>query len=156
MVTIRIPSREDYETYLQLKEVVTKKLGSDVCYTTMSLYKAFLAALQELPNADDKVEIKFLRQSVQVNMGCTFNYEVRKRRRAAESHEDILTDKHNLLPDVVGDFSGMNPRAKQFWIDELKAQGWKLEEPTAKAEGIIFKIKAFFHRIVKLCKTKWF
>lgn len=125
MVTIRIP-HEDYEgVYLPFKDLVTKKLGSDVCYTTVSLFRAFLNAMGQASQEPDQVEIKFLRQNVQINMGCTFTYEVKKRRRAAETHfpEEILTDRDNLLPKVVDQYSNIAKQARDYWFKIFVQEG---------------------------------
>lgn len=157
MVTIRIP-REDYETvYLPLKELVTKKLGSDVCYTTITLYRAFLNAMNQVQQQPDHIEMKFLRQNVQINMGCNFNYEVKKRRRAPENlfPEDIITDKTNLLPNLISQFPQLTPQAQSFWIEELKRQGFQIMPPSQKGKTNIFWAK--LSTIVKHCKAflKW-
>ena len=79
-VTIRVLP-EKMQIYPRFKELVTEQLGSDVCFVTTSLWEAFLNAMDQLPPAGAPIEMKFMRQNVQINLGCNINYEPKRARR---------------------------------------------------------------------------
>jgi hypothetical protein len=127
-VTIRLlpESVSDYEEF---KDLVWNVLHSDVCYVMGQLFRAFNQAVKQLPHADEKVEMRFFRQNVQINVGCTFQYYTKKARRCPQDAFSVVTDRHNLLPDLVDQFPQLSSKAKQFWIEELTKQGFKIEAP---------------------------
>jgi hypothetical protein len=165
-VTIRL-LEDKAEVYEDFKKVCTEKLHSDICYVTTMLMESFTNAVNETPNADDPMTLHFLKQNVQINMGCNFNYYTKKaRRNAPDKPEDVVTDTHNLLPNVVDDVPNLSEKARKFWFEELKAQGFipkgaNLDDPTTAAThtpSLPLEQKAqqhfsFLRRAWKYCKT---
>lgn len=123
MVTIRL-NEDKADVYKDFKEVVIDKLHSDVCYVTTMLMESFTKAVNGKPNPDDPTVLNFVKQNVQINMGCNFNYFTKKaRRNAPDRAQDVVTDTHNLLPNVADDFPNISEKARSFWFEEFQAQG---------------------------------
>jgi hypothetical protein len=121
-VTIRLLP-EERDVYTEFKEIVSKKQHSDVCYVLAMLMKAYTQAVNSSPDPADPVTLKFLRQSVQINMGCTFQYYTKKARRTPTDPFTIITDKHNLLPEVTNQYPQLTKEAREFWLREFIAEG---------------------------------
>lgn len=161
-VTIRLLP-EKAQVYDDFKQICQERLHSDICYVTTMLMESFTNAVNESPNADDPVTLHFVKQNVQINMGCNFNYYTKKARRNAPSDpaEDVVTDTHNLLPNVVDDVPNLSAKARAFWFEELKAQGFidknaSLDvDPSASTPKEHKKSLSFFSRIHKYCMTKY-
>jgi hypothetical protein len=153
-VTIRLlPDKADvYEDY---KKVITERLHSDICYVTTMLMESFTNAVNESPNADSLLMMNFVKQNVQINMGCNFNYFTKKaRRNAHDPAEDVITDTHHLMPEVVSQYPDLSEKARQFWFKEFQDQGLipKDKDPsvsTGKRKGITNFFKVFLHNIVR-------
>lgn len=132
-VTIRVlPSKA--QVYPRFKELVIEKLGSDVCFVTTSLWEAFLQAMDQVPpEPEDKIEMKFFKQNVQINMGCQINYQPKKSRRTPASKtwtgQDptfpfyINRDKNPLLPEFLDQWESMGDRSRHFWLKKLVEKG---------------------------------
>lgn len=132
-VTIRVlPSK--IQVYPRFKELVIDKLGSDVCFVTTSLWEAFLQAMDQVPpEPEDKIEMKFFKQNVQINLGCQINYNPKKARRTPASKtwtgQDptfpfyINRDKNPLLPEFLDQWETMGDRARHFWLKKLIEKG---------------------------------
>lgn len=162
-VTIRLLP-EKAQVYDDFKSVVTKRLHSDVCYVTTMLMESFVNAVNESPNVDNPVMLNFVKQNVQINMGCNFNYYTKKaRRNAPDRAEDVVTDTHNLLPNVVDDVPNLSEKARRFWFEELKAQGFipegaSLDQPIIQDPSVStgkeqVKSLSFFGKVHKYCMT---
>lgn len=121
-VTIRL-NRDEPEVYDDFKKVVIQKQHSDVCFVLSMLMKAYTSAVNNVPNPDDPVTLTFLKQNVQVNMGCTFQYYTKKARRTPQDETSILSDRHNLLPEVTNQYQNLNKQAREFWLHEFQAEG---------------------------------
>lgn len=152
MVTIRLLP-EEREVYPEFKKIVTEKQHSDVCYVLTMLMKAYNQAVNGTPNPDDPITLSFLKQSIQINMGCTFQYYTKKARRVPQDESNIVTiDRRNLLPEIVNQSGLMSEKAKQWWIEELRAQGWNLNPPTVSTGKHENRIALFFARLWSIVK----
>lgn len=130
-VTIRIPEGKE-QVYATFKEVV-KDLGSDICYVNISLMEAFNTAIKNAPNAASPVTMKFLRQSIQLNIGCNFNYTVKKSRRLPEQDlPKINLDKNYTLPLLLEEWPTLKPEVKAFWRQRLEEGGIIPQSPKRK------------------------
>jgi len=140
-VTIRVLP-EKMQIYPRFKELVTKELGSDVCFVTTSLWEAFLQAMDQNPPTDQPIEMKFMRQNVQINIGCQFLYQPKKARRTPGSKAftgsdpsfPFYVDKKNeqLLPQFLDQWETMSQKAKDFWMQRFIEKGIiPHEEPPA-------------------------
>jgi len=145
-VTIRLVDGKE-QVYELFKKTVTEKLHSDVCYVTAMLMESFNQAVLQTPNPDEQLIMRFVKQSIQINMGCTFQYYTKKARRTPQDDTSVISDTHNLLPEMVNQSDAMNQKAQQFWIDELKAQGWNLSPPTVSTRKRESTILKFFKAI---------
>lgn len=116
---------EKLQVYPRFKELVTKKLGSDVCFVTTSLWEAFLIAMDQVPPASEQaLEMKFMRQNVQINIGCNITYQPKKARRSpitpSVSQLPIIEiRKGHLLPLLLEQWQSMNEKSKAFWRERL-------------------------------------
>lgn len=153
-VTIRLlPEKADvYEDY---KKVITERLHSDICYVTTMLMESFVNAVNETPNAESPYFMNFVKQNVQVNMGCNFNYFTKKaRRNAHDQAEDVVTDTHHLMPEVVNQYPDLSVKARDFWFKEFQDQGLIPKVPpivsTGKPKHKSNFLKRFIHNIVRL------
>ena len=120
-ITIRI-ARGKEDVYPEFKRIVTEKLGSSTCYTLTSLMEAFNSAIKNLPNPSDPLTVKFLRQNVQINIGCAFHYDVKRARRKPEP-PIIELDKNRFFPLLLEEWKTMKPEARRFWIKRLEENG---------------------------------
>jgi len=131
-VTIRVLP-EKMQIYPRFKELVCEQLGSDVCFVTTSLWEAFLQAMDENPpTTNQPIEMKFMRQNVQINIGCQILYQPKKARRSPPgTHLGTLKsfpfyiDKHNeqLLPQILDQWATMKEESKTFWRARLQEAG---------------------------------
>lgn len=138
-VTIRVLP-EKMQVYPRFKELVTKQIGSDVCFVTTSLWEAFIQAMDENPpTSNSPVEMKFMRQNVQINIGCQILYQPKKARRSPQgTHLGTLKsfpfyiDKHNeqLLPQILDQWETMKEESKQFWRKRLIEAGIIQDAPS--------------------------
>ena len=128
-VTIRVLP-EKMQIYPRFKELVCEQLGSDVCFVTTSLWEAFLQAMDENPPVNDQpIEMKFMRQNVQINIGCQILYQPKKARRypnyPAKQGFPFHLEKENshLLPEILDQWETLKQSTKDFWIQRLKEKG---------------------------------
>lgn len=128
-VTIRVLP-EKMQIYPRFKELVTKELGSDVCFVTTSLWEAFLQAMDQNPPADQPIEMKFLRQNVQINIGCKILYQPKKARRYPEKMQPdpgfpyfMDKNKNHILPGIIEQWDQLKPVAQDFWRKRLIEAG---------------------------------
>lgn len=128
-VTIRVLP-EKMQIYPRFKELVTKELGSDVCFVTTSLWEAFLNAMAENPPAGEPIEMKFMRQNVQINIGCKILYQPKKARRYPEKkipdpgYPYFMDKKNNyVLPGFLDEWDDLKPEAQAFWRKRLQEAG---------------------------------
>lgn len=142
-VTIRLLDGKE-QVYEDFKETVIEKLHSDICYVTTMLMESFNQALAQNPDAEP-ITMTFVRQNIQINMGCNFNYYTKKARRTPEDLTEIITDKHTLIPEVITQFPTMSANSKDWWIEELRSQGFQIIDPsvsTAKPKStFIIKLR---------------
>lgn len=132
-VTIRVLP-EKMQIYPRFKELVTKQLGSDVCFVTTELWEAFLLAMDQNPPIENQpIEMKFLRQNVQINIGCQILYQPKKARRTPGSKVwtgndpsfPNYLDKQNdhILPELLDRWQTLKPEAQKFWRKRLQEAG---------------------------------
>ena len=128
-VTIRVLP-EKMQIYPRFKELVCEQLGSDVCFVTTSLWEAFLQAMdQNPPVSDQPIEMKFMRQNVQINIGCQILYQPKKARRypnyPGKQGFPFHLEKENshLLPEILDQWETLKQSTKDFWIQRLREKG---------------------------------
>lgn len=124
-VTIRVQPGKEL-VYPEFKELVTEKLGSDVCFVTTSLWEAFNQAIKSAPNPADPVTLKFLRQHIQLNIGCNFNYNVKKSRRVPPPKTllpEVQLDRNHILPGLLEMWPTLKPESKAYWRKVFKEAG---------------------------------
>lgn len=124
-VTIRVLP-EKIQVYPRFKELVTKELGSDVCFVTTSLWEAFLTAMDQAPPAvPGQLEIKFLRQNVQINIGCKILYQPKKARRTpgTPTLPRIEKKKNLFLPLVLDEWQTLEKQQKMKLISQMAEEG---------------------------------
>lgn len=119
---------EKLQVYPRFRDLVTKQLGSDVCFVTTSLWEAFVIGMDQLPPVEDQLEIKFLRQNVQINIGCQITYQPKKARRSpmtpGVSQEPIIEiRKNHLLPLLLEEWKTLNAASKKYWTERLIEAG---------------------------------
>jgi len=149
-VTIRLlPDKEKvYEDY---KQLVTETLHSDVCYVTTMLMESFTKAVLQAPSPDAPIEMRFLKQNVQINMGCNFNYYTKKARRTIQDKETLDFTKNAVLGNLIEMWPTLKPESQAYWRKVLTEQGI-IEAPsvsTRKPESLKRKI----FRLLKHCMT---
>lgn len=120
-VTIRLlPDKQ--EVYNQFKDNVINRYHSDICYVMTSLMEAFNTATLKSPNPDQTVTMTFLKQNVQINIGCNFNYNVKKARRI--QHEvGTKVGKNIFFPELLNQWDTMTKANQQFWLNEFRNKG---------------------------------
>lgn len=127
-VTIRVLP-EKMQIYPRFRDLVTKELGSDVCFVTTSLWEAFLLAMEQNPPVDDQLEIKFLRQNVQINIGCQILYAPKKARRTPGGAPMVRTPfniemrKNTFFPLLLDAWGTLSDKQKSFWRARLEEEG---------------------------------
>lgn len=123
-VTVRVLP-EKRQIYPRFRDYVTKELGSDICYVTTSLWEIFLRGMDQLPPTKEPFEIKFLRQNVQINMGCTMNYNVKKARRTpgALGLPTLEIGKNHFFPLLLEEWPTLSEAQKLFWRQRLQEAG---------------------------------
>lgn len=146
-VTIRmIPGKEN--VYQQFKQNVIEVYHSDICYVMTSLMEAFNAATDQKPNADTVV-MKFYKQNVQINIGCNFNYNVKKARRI-QTDTDLTVNKNIAWPNFIEEWPNMTQENKQFWLNELQNHGiipkqknFQQTQPRDKSHTLLHTLQKF-------------
>lgn len=129
-VTIRLPP-EKLEIYREFKFIVTEIQHSDICYVIGELIEAYVNAVKQIPNPDSKTLLTFVKQNIQINMGCNFNYNVKKPKRLPHQNfidnQDLETQvklsKNYLLPNLIEQWPTLKPRAQLFWRKALTKAG---------------------------------
>ena len=125
-VTIRLPP-EKLEIYQEFKYIVTEVLHSDICYVIGELLEAFVNAVKQVPNPDSKITLTFAKQNIQINMGCNFNYNVKKPKRLPHqnciSEESLKISKNYVLPNLIEQWPTLKPRAQEYWRQALTEAG---------------------------------
>ncbi len=120
-VTIRLVEGKE-DVYEQFKEVVTEKLHSDVCYVMTELMEVFTTAVNQLP-ATSPVILRFLKQNVQINMGCSFNYNTRKAKRLPPDRKILEVQKNQILPNLIDMWDKLKPESQRYWLQVFKEAG---------------------------------
>jgi hypothetical protein len=123
-VTVRVLP-DKLQVYPRFRDLVTQKLGSDVCFVTTSLWEAFLIGMDQLPPADEQLEMKFLRQNVQINIGCQITYQPTKARRFPPKDQLplIQISKNQLLPGLLDEWKTLDAAAKRYWRKRFREAG---------------------------------
>lgn len=121
-VTYRI-KKEDKAEYERIKSFITQDLGSDICFIQWSLLRAFFNGMSQSPNPKDVTELKFLRQNIQLNIGCTINYNRLKARRLPPTEPKLELDKNRFFPLLLEEWQTMSEKNKAFWLERLKETG---------------------------------
>jgi hypothetical protein len=150
-VTIRLLDGKE-QVYDLFKKTVTEQLHSDVCYVTTMLMESFNQAITQMPNPDQQLIMRFVKQSIQINMGCTFQYYTKKARRTPQDETSIITDKHNLLPEVTNQYQNLSKEAREFWLKEFQEEGIippTVSTPTLKTK-FIKKLKGLWSIVRQL------
>lgn len=129
-VTIRLPPQK-LEIYQEFKYIVTELQHSDICYVIGELMEAYVNAVKQLPNPDNKTVLTFVKQNIQINMGCNFNYNVKKPKRLP--HQTIIDkldleaqvklSKNPVLPNLIEQWPTLKPHAQLYWRQQLTKAG---------------------------------
>lgn len=129
-ITLRLPP-EKLEIYREFKYIVTEIQHSDICYVIGELIEAYVNAVQQIPNPNSKTILTFVKQNIQINMGCNFNYNVKKPKRLPHQNlvdkEDleaqVKLQKNLVLPNLIEQWPTLKPRAQRFWRKRLTKAG---------------------------------
>lgn len=129
-VTIRLPP-EKLEIYREFKFIVTEIQHSDICYVIGELIEAYVNAVKQIPNPDSKTLLTFVKQNIQINMGCNFNYNVKKPKRLPHQNlidtqdleAQVKLQKNYLLPNLIEQWPTLKPQAQLFWRKALTTAG---------------------------------
>lgn len=135
-VTVRVLAQKR-QIYPRFRDLVTKELGSDVCFVTMALWEAFLNGMDQLPPLNDQLEIKFARQNVQINIGCQITYQPMKARRTPGSLSPLPTmevKKNYFFPLLLEEWETLGEPQKQFWRERLLEAGI-IQHPAPRARS---------------------
>lgn len=148
-VTFRLLKQKE-KVYEDFKAIVIDDQHGDVCYVLTMLMEAYTNAIKQVPN-NDKLELVFPRQTVQINMGCNFNYYTKKARRLPNP-QDVNIQKNYILPNLIEQWSSLKPEAKDFWVLRLKEAGIIEDTPLFPVEPSQSK-KTFLQRVMEHCKA---
>jgi len=152
-VTIRVAKGKE-DVYPEFKRLVTEELHSDVCYVTTELWEVFVTALKNAPEPHKPVIMEFLKQNIQINMGCTFQYYTQRAKRQPHDAKPIIeTSINHLLPSLLDQWQTLKPEAKRYWLAEFKRIGII---PTHSSVSTLKPMRARkkIFKILKLCMTK--
>lgn len=120
-VTIRlIPEKE--HVYDEFKEIVIDRLHSDVCYVMTELMESFILAIKQLPEPRP-ITLQFLKQNVQINMGCTFHYNTRHAKRLPTDRQLLEVQRNQILPNLIDMWTTLRPESKAYWTKALTESG---------------------------------
>ena len=154
-VTIRVQSGKEH-VYPEFKDLVTNHLHSDVCYVTTSLWESFVEAVKNTPNPSEPILMQFLKQNIQINMGCTFQYYTQRAKRQPHNAKPIIdTSINHVFPSLLDQWQNLKPESRRFWLAEFKRLGIIPQEQatyvsTRKRKRTNKKIS----KTLKLCMTK--
>jgi hypothetical protein len=87
-----------------------------------SLMEAFIQGSNQTPNPNDPVTLKFLKQNIQLNIGCNFNYNVKKARRIQHETE-LNVNKNIFFPALIEQWPTMTQANRDFWLQRLQQEG---------------------------------
>ena len=121
-VTIRL-LKDKEDVYEEFKRTVIDVCHSDICYVTTSLMEAFTQAMLKAPNHEGTVELNMVKQNVQINIGCNFNYNVKRAKRIATESGFSKTHKNYFWPELIEQWDTMTEKNKAFWRNELQNKG---------------------------------
>ena len=129
-VTIRLPP-EKLEIYQEFKYIVTQVQHSDICYVIGELLEVYVNAVKQIPNPDSKITLTFAKQNIQINMGCEFNYNVKKPKRLPHQNfidnqdleAKVKLSKNLVLPNLIEQWPTLKPRAQLYWRKALTQAG---------------------------------
>jgi hypothetical protein len=141
---------EDKPEYETIKKFVVEDLHSDMCFIQWSLLRAFFYGLSKKPNINNTFEIKFPRQNIQMNIGCTINYNRLKARRLPPKEPPLELRKDYLLPLLLEEWSTLSEAKKTFWRERLKENGIIYTSDSCQKPE---KNKNFFQTLLKYCLT---
>jgi len=129
-VTIRLPS-EKMQVYEEFKRIVIEKQHSDICYVIGELMEVYVNATKQIPDPDKQIVLRFMKQNIQINMGCNFNYNVKKPKRLP--HQDLINNldleakvklsKNLVLPNLIEQWPTLKPHAQLYWRQQLTKAG---------------------------------
>jgi hypothetical protein len=106
--------------------------------------EAFSLAMNNAPNHEGVVTLNFVKQNVQVNIGCNFNYNVKRARRIA-SEVPLKISKNVFFPELLTQWHTMTEENKLFWRNELRNKGI-IEDPLVSS-GKTGLIRKFFEKL---------
>ena len=142
-VTLRLPPQK-LEIYKEFKFIVTELQHSDICYVIGELIEAYVNAVKQIPNPDARTILTFAKQNIQINMGCSFNYNVKKPKRLPHQtiidkldlEEQVILSKNRVLPNLIEQWPTLKPRAQEFWRTALTKAGIIESNLTPAAEDL--------------------
>ena len=129
-VTLRLPPQK-LEIYREFKYLVTEVQHSDICYVIGELIEAYVNAVKQIPNPNSKTILTFVKQNIQINMGCEFNYNVKKPKRLPHQNlidnqdlkEQVTLSKNYILPNLIEQWPTLKPRAQEYWRQLFRKAG---------------------------------
>jgi len=141
-VTIRLNTGKEY-VYDEFKDNVINKQHSDVCYVLTCIMESYNKAVANIPDPDSKVTMEFMKQTVQINIGCNFNYNTKKARRLPP--ETIRKQKNYFLPLVLDEWDTLSEKQKNYIRQQLAKEGIIPSVSNGTKEN----------RIIKFFKSSW-
>lgn len=154
MVSYRI-KHEDSDEYNKIKKFIIDELGADMCFIQWNLLRAFFNGMTQAPNPKNEIELKFLRQNIQLNVGCTINYNRIKARRLPKPQPPVIkTDREFKLPLLLEDWDLLSEKSKAFWrqaiIDRGIMPGPDQDTHPLISDGTQYKRISFFEKVLSI------
>lgn len=144
-VTYRI-KKEDKPEYDLIKEFIINNLHTDLCFVQWSLLRAFFKGMKNKQDPNDIVELKLFNQKIQLNIGCTINYNRLKARRVPPEYTNVK--KNLFLPLVFDEWDTLQEKQKEAIRTQLIQEG--IIDPPVSV-GTSENKKSFFKTLLKYC-----
>jgi len=123
-VTIRILESKRH-IYPEFKKICIEENGSDVCFVLTNLMESWIKAWRQIPVAEkqeDPIQIKFMRQNVQINIGSNIYYQPKKARRYPEK-DFVTTEKNYFYQEMFEQWKSLSEKQKDQIKTRLKEEG---------------------------------
>jgi len=144
-ITYRI-KHEDLAEYKEIKKFIIENLHTDICFVQWSLLRAFFKGMQNKQDPNDIVELKLFNQKIQLNIGCTINYNRMKARRIKPEFTNVK--KNLFLPLVFDEWDTLQEKQKEAIRNQLIQEG--IIDPPVSV-GTSENKKPFFKTLLKYC-----
>lgn len=112
------------------------------------LMESFTLAIKQLPEAKP-ITLQFLKQNVQINMGCTFHYNTRKTKRLPTDRQLLEIQKNQILPNLFDMWKQLKPETQRYWQKALAEAGitQPTQTPTPKTHPHRDKCHTHLHKL---------